>query len=117
MPVSALKTIHIRHVWPSQKLVDGSYACVFLEKLVVRTVLAVQVRSTKDVKLAADRRGKSTADRALTGDELANRGGARADSGGGGKAQKSGEGGECELHCGRSGVEVTKLLFRCLIRG
>jgi hypothetical protein len=64
----------------------------------LHTVLAVQIRDTEDVKLATHRCGESAADTGLASDELANRGKARVDGGGGGEAQESGEGGECELH-------------------
>jgi hypothetical protein len=66
----------------------------------VRTVFAVQVGNAKDVDLAAHGCGESAADGTLAGDQLAHSGGACADGGGGGEAQESGEGSECELHCG-----------------
>jgi hypothetical protein len=63
-----------------------------------RTVGAVQVGDTEDISLAAKRCSEAAADTALALDESG--GVALCDSGGGSEAQKSSEGGECELHFG-----------------
>lgn len=64
----------------------------------LRTVLAIQIRNTLDVELAARGCGESAADRCLAGDEIAGDRGARVDCCCGSEAQKSCEGGQCELH-------------------
>jgi hypothetical protein len=63
-----------------------------------RTVGAVQVGDTKDVSLAAKRCSEAAADTTLALNESG--GVALCDSGGGGEAQESSEGGKCELHFG-----------------
>lgn len=65
-----------------------------------RTVLAVQIGHTEHVELAAHRGGEGTANRALTGDKLADSEGTRADSSSGGEAQESSKCGESGLHRG-----------------
>lgn len=75
----------------------------FCGKWSVHTVLAVQIGNAQDIELAAHGCGEGAADRALAGDKLSDGGRARTDGGGGGEAHESGDGGECELHCGWCG--------------
>jgi len=64
-------------------------------------VRAVQVGNTKNISLAAQRRGEATADLALASLDGSGRvGETLGDCGGGGEAQESGEGEDGELHFG-----------------